>query len=80
MEPAFEHSRKGFEFRVYPNRIVVNEGLVVKNEKVILLRNVTNVTVTPMGKLQVSTSDGARYEYMLGLEAKSARDAILQGL
>lgn len=80
MEPIFEYKRLGFSFTVYPNRIETSSGTMFKKHSSLLMRNVTDVTLTRSGQLEVMTSDGKKHKFIIGLTAPQARQAILEAI
>ena len=81
-EPAFTCERTGFKFKVFANRIDVEERqLFGAKKETILLRNVTDVSVNAIGgKLKIMTTDGKAREWVIGTKADEARNAIAQSL
>jgi predicted transport protein len=80
MEPLFEYKRVGFSLAVFANRIDVTRGTWFKKRESLLLRNVTDVTLTGSGRLEITTSDGKKHKYTTGLGGQDARQAILNSL
>lgn len=80
MEPLYTYKRAGFTFEVYPNRIDIVEGAVLKKRESIMMRSVTDVQVTRTNRLRITTQDGRTREYVLGTNYDEARLAILNVL
>lgn len=83
MESLFTHEHPAFKFEVFPNRIEVEEGLrgLPKKKRTIPLRNIADVSVVGWTrKLRITTSDGKKHEYNLGLDSEPARDVINDAL
>lgn len=77
-EPTFTYERYGFSFKVYRNRVEVAERQFFGNMKptTILLRSVTGVEATS-AKIIIRTSDGKKYEYILGTKTEAGRQALV---
>lgn len=78
MEPLFSHEHPNFKFEVLANRIDVEEGMRGFPKKhSIPLRNIVDVSVVGWTKkLHITTTDGKKHDYTLGLDSEKARDAI----
>lgn len=79
--PIFEYHRMRYDFRLFPNRIEVEEKGTFKTKSTVLpIKLVTGATLDGVGgtKVKVTTSDGKSHEFILGDKGKEAYAAILE--
>lgn len=73
-----QHNRPGFSFRLYANRIEVEEGALFKKKRVIPLRNVTGVDKhLATNRLTIHTADGKKQTFITGPATGKIYDAIM---
>ncbi len=76
-----EHNRPGFSFRLYQNRIEIEEGMIVKKKSVVPLRNVTGVEKhLATNRLTIRTADGKKQTWVTGPATGKIYDAIMSAL
>jgi len=80
-EPRVLSSLPGIKLTLYPNRVEIEQGmLLTKKRETILLRSVTDVSVPALqNRLTITTSDGKKHTYNC-MNAKAAKEAIIANL